>query len=362
VVKEVTKLLKANVGEDVIISYLDKQGLPEKLSADDLVELKKSGASDKILMVMMGKNDGGVVAPSGDYPFDLDENYKVDKPVVQGAMAVYPIMRKGPDLKTEYATLDEATREKSIHIKELPDASVPVVIIINNGRVPIYISAGEIIIGGKQDRIIAHDVIIHPGKEIRVDVRCVEHGRWHGPKVEFESAGWMGGRAAKAAAQFKAQGDVWREVAAQNDAVSATPSTGTYGAAFTKPEIKGATDDYLKAILPKLEDRNCVGMVVVMGGKIQAIEIFGSPSLFDRLKEKLLKGYVLDAISSKETKADPPGKDKIVDFYRSTKNAQAEELKRYDKNVNTKREGRAAVGNECADEAGEVLHRSYLAH
>lgn len=362
VVKEVTKLLKANVGEDVIISYLDKQGLPKELSADDLVDLKKAGATDKILMIMMGKKTETGLVPVGDYPFDLDENYKVNKPVVSGAMAIYPIIRKGPDLKTEYMTLDEATRDKAMRIKELPDASVPVVIIVNNGRLPIYISAGEIIIGGKQDRIIAHDVIIHPGREIRVDVRCVEHGRWHGAKVEFESAGYMGGRAAKAAAQFKAQGDVWREVAEQNSAVAAAPSTGTYGAAFSKPEVKGATDEYLKALLPKLEDRNCVGMVVVIGGKIHAIEIFGSPSLFGRLKEKLLKGYVLDAISGKETRADPPGKDKIVDFYKSTKNAQAEQLKKYDDNVNEKREGRAAVGNECLDAKGEVLHRSYLAH
>jgi len=361
VVKEVTKLVKAQVGEDVVIAYIEKQGAPAALSADDIVDLKKAGASDKVLvMLMTGK--GGGAAGSGDFPFDLDQQYRVGKPVISGAMAVYPIIRKGPDLNTEYQTLDEATKDKAIVIKELADASVPVVVIINSGKLPVYISAGEIIIGGKQDRVISHDIIIHPGREMRVDVKCVEHGRWQGGRVEFESAGYMAGNASRKAAQFKAQGDVWNEVAHQNAAAKAAPGTGTYRAAFSKPEIKEATDDCLKAILPKLEDRNCVGMVVVIGGKIHAIEIFESPSLFGKLREKLLKGFILDVMTSKETKADPPGKDKIIEFYKSTQSAKAEELKKYDRNTNYKQESSKAVGNECRDEDGAVLHRSYLAH
>jgi hypothetical protein len=369
VVKEVAKLVKAQVTEDVVLAYIEKQGAPVEVSADDLIELKKAGASDRILVALMQGKGGtatgsssGRTAGGGEFPFDLDPQYQVGRPVVSGALAVYPILRKGPDLKTEYRTLDEATRDKVIVIKEMSDPSVPVVIVMNSGRVPIYVSAGEIIVGGKQDRVISHDIVIDPGKELRVDVKCVEHGRWENGRVNFESSGLMAGNASRKAAQFKGQSDVWNEVATQNAAVRAAPNTGTYKAAFSAPEIKEATDACLKAVLPKLEGRNCVGMVVVIGSKVHAIEIFGSPSLFGKLKEKLLKGFVLDGISSKETRANPPGKDRILEFYKSTQAAQAEELKRYERNVNYKRMSPAAVGNESRDDDGKLLHKSYLSH
>ena len=56
-------------------------------------------------------------------------------------------------------------------------------------------------------------------------------------------------------------------------------------------------------------------MVVAINGKVHAIELFGSPSLFARLKEKLLKGYVLDALSSGSDAGGVPGKKNILDLF-----------------------------------------------
>jgi len=360
VVKEVTKLLKAQVGETVVLSYIQKEGAPAKLNADAIVDLKKAGASDAVILALMG---GAVAVPvaSGDYPFDLDENHQVLKPVIHGPMAVFPIVRKGPAVKGDYLTLDEAVNQKLVTIREKGDGSVPIVIIVNNGKLPIYISAGEIIIGGKQDRIISYDVIVHPSRELPVEVRCVEHGRWQGGQVEFSSSPVMGGRATKSAAQFADQATVWREVAEQNETLAAESSTGSYKASLTKPEIEKAYEEYAKAILSTLEDRNVVGMIVAINGKVHAIEIFGSPRLFAQLKGKLLKGYVLDAMGEKDEKAPPPAKDKIVSFYQDTMKAQAQELKKYDENTNMKRESGAANASECLDKDGGSLHRSLLA-
>ena len=46
--------------------------------------------------------------------------------------------------------------------------------------------AGEIVKGGKQDRVIAKDIVIHPGEEVDLGAFCVEKtGTKNGNKGNF---------------------------------------------------------------------------------------------------------------------------------------------------------------------------------
>jgi len=51
--------------------------------------------------------------------------------------------------------------------------------LYNNSDKNIYVSSGEIVAGGRQDRMVTHDTIV-PAKSGRVDlaVMCVEEERW----------------------------------------------------------------------------------------------------------------------------------------------------------------------------------------
>ena len=52
-------------------------------------------------------------------------------------------------------------------------------VLVNRGKRPVLLLAGELVSGGKQDRIIAKDRIVAPGADpLPLDVFCVEHGRW----------------------------------------------------------------------------------------------------------------------------------------------------------------------------------------
>lgn len=357
-VKEVQKLLKAEVGEEVVLAYIAKEGAPGTLTADEIVDLKKAGATPAVLLALLG----GKTVADGDFPFDLDKDHEVNKPVVHKLMAVYPILRKAPTTVGAYLTLEEATQQKIITVQEKGGGSVPVVVIVNTGKAPVYISAGEIIIGGKQDRVVAHDILIKPGVEVTVDVRCVEQGRWHGAQQTFAPAGYMAGRKTKMEAQFGDQSGVWREVAAQNSAVGAAPASGTFRAAAEKSEVQNEYKEYADAILPKLEGRHLVGVVIALNGKIHSIEIFGAPGLFAKMKDKILKAAVLDASGMRDEGATPPGKKQILAFYESTMKEQAAELKRYSDNANRARKGADATANESLDADGAILHRSVLAH
>lgn len=355
VIDEVTKLLNAQVASPVIEHYIEKHGPPETLTADQIVTLKKAGATEAILLALMS-------AKGSSYPFDLDDGHTVGKPITHGMMAVYPIYRKGPATVAQYLTLDEATDRKIITITEKGSGSVPVVILVNNGDLPIYISAGEVVLGGKQDRIVAYDVLVQPKKKMTIEVRCVEQGRWAGSKKAFVSAKAMGNKGSRLAAQFKSQRDVWAAVSENNSRASVQPSTGTYKATLTKGEVQKSAKAYAVAVLPKLTGRHLVGMIVAINGKVHSIDIFGNPGLFQKMKEKLLKSYVLDTIGVKDAKATPPTPEHILSFYNKTMELEAKKGKQYDANRNTRRVGKEASANESLDVDGHLLHRNFLAH
>ena len=301
-------------------------------------------------------------AEAAGYPHELDVEHSFGRPAAHGPVAVFPIYRKVRAKTMEYLTLDEATRKRAIRITEKEGGSVPEVRMHNRGKLPIYIAAGEVVLGGKQDRMVSHDVLIAPGAKMTVSVRCVEHGRWSGSNHEFRSAGAMGGNKTKLAVQFKGQSEVWQEVARQNADNSATSATGSFRASLDKGEIKRKLKAIARVVLPALEGRNAVGMIVAVNGEVFAIEMFGTPKLFSKMKRKLLDSFVLDALAIKDLGLPPPSASTIVDFYRSILVAQAEELKRYKDNKNMKRENRRGALNDSLDESGELIHRSLLAY
>src|SRR5205809_7354531 len=58
-------------------------------------------------------------------------------------------------------------------------ASVNQLVLINRSKRPLLLLAGELVSGGKQDRIIGKDRLVPVGsKPLPLDVFCVEHGRW----------------------------------------------------------------------------------------------------------------------------------------------------------------------------------------
>jgi hypothetical protein len=58
----VIKLIKSGLGEDLIVSMISQQPGAYSTSADDIIALKKAGASDKVLAAMLAKASGAASA------------------------------------------------------------------------------------------------------------------------------------------------------------------------------------------------------------------------------------------------------------------------------------------------------------
>jgi hypothetical protein len=111
----------------------------------------------------------------------LNDQQALLDPIQVDSLTLTPIVATDaglPKQDLDVMTLDEAFGQKLVSIKEKADESVNNLTLTNKAGKPLFMLAGEVIIGGKQDRIIGQNTIIAANATLEVPVFCVEHGRW----------------------------------------------------------------------------------------------------------------------------------------------------------------------------------------
>jgi hypothetical protein len=192
-------------------------------------------------------------------------------------------------------TLDEARQRGDLRIVEREHATVPTLIVENRGKSHALLLAGEILLGGKQNRVLVEDVLLPPASGPRdIGVYCVEQGRWAGRSKEFEAKGTFAAPGLRSRVMEKAdQSRVWAEVDRYARAAAAPSPSRDYQAVYEQPDVKahveGVTRDLGEPPAPAL------GAAVFIGGALAGLDLFGDPSLFARQWPKLLRAQSLDA-------------------------------------------------------------------
>ena len=216
-------------------------------------------------------------------------------------LVVFPVRTTVRVVGGGYLTLEEALAKGVLIITEAGEGNVNQLLVTNTSDHPIYIMAGTVIIGGKQDRTIQDDVIILPHtKKMPLPVYCVEHGRWHGETTAFGAAPGVANLQVRKASQVdRSQQGVWDNVAKSNEALGTKTETGTYRAILGSGSVQKRVSEYVSALRPKLlGGDDVVGCVVAVRGKLVAADVFADPALFRHLWPKLLESYATEAMSS----------------------------------------------------------------
>src|SRR5215472_17762792 len=116
-------------------------------------------------------------------------------------------------------------------------ARVNNLVLVNNSERPLILLAGEIVTGGKQDRVVGKDRIV-PAESDPVDlgVFCVEPHRWVETSYKFDSHASVMAQPSvrKKAMAEKNQEQVWAEVGKAKDQLAAN-----LPAAAAPPTISG---------------------------------------------------------------------------------------------------------------------------
>jgi hypothetical protein len=194
------------------------------------------------------------------------------------------------------ATLEEARQRGDLRIVEREQATVPTLIVENRGKSHVLLLAGEILLGGKQNRVLTEDVLLPPASGPRdIGVYCVEQGRWAGRSKEFEAKGSFAAPGLRSRVMEKAdQGRVWAEVDRYARAAAAPPSPSRdYQAVSEQPEVKAHLEGVARELAEPLA--GALGAAVFVGRALAGLDLFGDPSLFARQWSKLLRAQALDA-------------------------------------------------------------------
>src|SRR5262245_50981800 len=152
-------------------------------------------------------------AAAGD---KLPDGTEVRAPVSYRNLTLIPLVAdkvaKSPDL----ITLDEGMDKGVVTVSERGQGgSVNELQLENRSTKPLFLMAGEVVLGGQQDRIIGRDTIIPPKQKQTVAVFCVEHGRWSGDR-RFHTGKALAHGKLRMQANFEGQAKVWQEVADKN--------------------------------------------------------------------------------------------------------------------------------------------------
>ena len=191
-------------------------------------------------------------------------------------------------------------------ITERAQAAVPELIVENRGKVHVLLMAGEILIGGKQNRVLSEDVLMPPLSGPRnLGVYCVEQGRWNTGRTEFESKSTLAAPGLRSRLMQKAdQSQVWSEVGRQALAAQAPSPTSSYQEIYEKPEVK----DHLKRMERAADwapPAGVVGAALFAGASVAGVDLFQDASLFRREWPKLLRAAALEAYRRPLLPGDP---------------------------------------------------------
>lgn len=261
----------------------------------------------------------------------LTERTEMLPPIQVESLTLTPIVAKqAPEKPENLLVLDEAMPKKLVRIHEVKNEDVNNLTLTNKSDQPLFLLAGEVIIGGKQDRIIGKNTIVPPKKTLTVPVFCVEHGRWDNSGKEFTTANALAHGRLRGSANFDTQSDVWKEVAEKNTLRKTKNSTDTYRT-VAQQQAKGALKSWEKQVdagLGKLtaeQKQKLVGFAVAVNGKVATVDVFDNPALFAKLQGKLVRSYITEAIDVKAQKdAKPPTTAQVVDFIADAEKAQEE--------------------------------------
>jgi hypothetical protein len=238
--------------------------------------------------------------------------FRITGPKTHKNLAVFLIHGEDRIPAKNILTLQEALEQKKAILHETGNVEELAIENLSEDE-EIFIQAGDIVKGGKQDRTIPVDVVLAP-RSGRVPIAsfCVEQGRWCQREGEdATSFGFCGFSVAskelKLAAKHKGgQQAVWAGVEALqgkleknlNDSARNAASASSLQLTLEKGNVQEAIAETVKAFQGILEGKkDVIGFAFAINGEVNSAEVYGSGALFRKLWPKMLQASAVEALA-----------------------------------------------------------------
>lgn len=323
---------------------------------------------------------------------EAKNDYRLSGPAVHANLAIYFIhgkSRGGP----VPLTLQEAFAKKVVEVREI--GKVNQLEVENLGDEEILIQSGDIVKGGKQDRVLSVSLVLPPHSgAVSIASYCVEQGRWSARggesvnkfssndavlpsrEAKIEMVGTVATQADRAAASETSarQQEIWKNVAkiqgklssSLGTSVAAPRSQSSLQLALENKKLESEQTDYVKSLLPLGEaEDDIVGYVFAINGRVNSADVYPSNGLFRKMWPKLLRASVTEAIGDRSgTSEPPPPVAAVTTFLDDANRGAAVEKPVGDRGRVKVRESKKSLFFEArpaSAPASSWMHRNYLA-
>ncbi|MEN8150407.1 MAG: DUF6569 family protein [Planctomycetota bacterium] len=165
---------------------------------------------------------------------------------------------------------------------------------------PVYLAAGDILVGARQDRVVRRPTLVSAktGPEA-VPVLCCEKNRsWGRTDVFAGSPGVAPNGIRHLLTGVLDNEPVWARIAAQLALLEAGTGDGkdlgSLKSVYRRGRAAAKLDGFRAALLPVLADERTVGFLVFEGGVLLGGDVFSTHELLGRFAPRFLAGYALD--------------------------------------------------------------------
>jgi hypothetical protein len=174
-------------------------------------------------------------------------------------------------------SLKDAMQTGKIKVAEFysnHDADIRVLTVKNLSKQAILINEGDLLAGGKQDRMVAETKILAPGTEEFLNVFCVEPGRWDSKPKAFRFGGSADLALRNTMLASGRQSEIWKAIEKQFGVGHGLPEGFNY---IDKQQVlSDSAKIYLAYFKERLRysDSSFAGFLAITGNRIIGCELF----------------------------------------------------------------------------------------
>jgi hypothetical protein len=305
--------------------------------------------------------------------------YRISAPYTYKNLTIFLIHGKDSTNKKNIVTLQEALKMGIFRVYETSEVNELTVENISKTH-DVFIQSGDIVKGGKQDRVLAISIII-PARSGRVSIEafCVESGRWQ--KREGEDSQQFSTSEERivskdlkvAANAARSQQEVWGKVAEAQKKLSGSvgvdvtrnASASSLQLALENRKVKATTDEYIRKLSSLIAGKpDVIGYAFAINGEINSADIYVSNHLFAKLWPRMLKAAAIEAVSegngSAGVNAPAPKPTAIQGFISEAEKGRAKERPTSAKSKVITKESDGNTMFEARDKSDLVVHRNYV--
>jgi hypothetical protein len=303
---------------------------------------------------------------------------QISEPISYKNLTVFLIHGKDQTNKKNIIGLAEAMERKLLKVYETSDVNELEVENISKTQ-DVFIQSGDIVKGGKQDRVLAVSIII-PARSgrVKIDAFCVESGRWEKRKNEsvsdFSSAdGRVVSKDLKMAANgTRSQQEVWNKVSEAQKKLSANVGTSVAAAesasslqlSLENAKVAENAEEYIAKLRSAIDGKSdVIGYAIAINGQINSADVYVSNDLFKKLWPRMLKAAAVEAVAESRAVrlAEPVKADAVKKFLTDAdKGTARERAVAGQASVVTREKDDNTVFEARDDRSKTIVHRNYV--